>query len=312
MNFQQLEYALAVQQHQHFGKAAESCSITQATLSTMIKKLEEELNTRLFDRSKQPVLTTEGGIEVLTIAKSIINQKNEMVQLQHKSNSVIKGKLRLGIIPTIANSLLPLILAQILKQNPDLELTISEITTEEIVEQLQTDQLDIGILATPIKNIELEETVLYYEPMMLYGIREKGKKYVSGKEVKDRKVWLLEEGNCFRNQSISICNIQEKALEKNKLQFEGSSFDTLIQLSNQFGGYTLIPELYYNTLSKKEKKRSKPFVKPTPVREVSLVHARPDAKKIAAQLLSDTIKEIMEDVVSTTNKKASDLAIIGI
>ncbi len=312
MNFQQLEYALAVQQYQHFGKAAESCNITQATLSAMIKKLEEELKIQLFDRSSQPILVTEKGTEVLLLANKIIHEKNNLLSLQHASTTEIKGILRLGIIPTIASTLLPLILPTILKENPELELVISEIKTEDIVEQLKIGKIDLGILATPLEHVELEETILYYEPMMLYGIKDKSKKYVSGKDVKSSKVWLLEEGNCFRNQSITICNIQSKQLKESQLQFEGSSFDTLLRLSDQFGGYTLVPELYYNTLSKREKKRCKPFVKPIPVREISLVHSRPDAKKLSALLLSETIKDIVEGVISTTHQKSSDLSIIGI
>lgn len=312
MNFQQLEYILAVQQFKHFGRAADSCNITQATLSAMIIKLEDELNIQLFDRSTQPILVTEKGLDVLNLAKNIIHQKNDLLSLQYVSTSEIKGQLRLGIIPTIANTLLPLILPTLLKENPELELIISEITTEDIIYQLRTHKIDLGILATPLDGAELEETILYYEPMMLYGVKDKDKKYVSGKEVKDQKVWLLEEGNCFRNQTISICNIQAKQLEKRQLEFEGSSFDTLLKLSDQFGGYTLIPELFYNTLSKRAKKRCKPFVKPMPVREVSLVHSRPDAKKLSALLLSETIKDIVEDVITTTHQKASDLSVIGI
>ena len=176
MNFQQLEYALAVQQYQHFGKAAESCNITQVTLSAMIKKLEEELKIQLFDRSSQPILVTEKGTEVLLLANKIIHEKNNLLSLQHASTTEIKGILRLGIIPTIASTLLPLILPTILKENPELELVISEIKTEDIVEQLKIGKIDLGILATPLEHVELEETILYYEPMMLYGIKDKSKK----------------------------------------------------------------------------------------------------------------------------------------
>jgi LysR family hydrogen peroxide-inducible transcriptional activator len=312
MNFQQLKYVLAVHEHQHFGNAADSCHVTQATLSAMIRKLEEELDLVLFDRSKQPIKTTEEGLEVLTIARTILSQKKELMNLSSLKHSDLHGEIRLGIIPTVANSLLPMVLSTVLKENPKLKLIISEVTTEEILLQLHQDKLDIGLLATPINDQDIEETILYYEPMMLYGVKNKGKKYISGKDVKNSKVWLLEEGNCFRSQSISICNIQEKELDNSNLKFEGSSFDTLLNLTDQFGGYTLIPELYYHSLSNSKKRITKPFINPIPVREISLVRNRPYAKKRAVDRLAETIKTIVNPTLSTYKMKAKDLAIIGI
>lgn len=312
MNFQQLRYILALNQYKNFGQAAESCNVTQATLSGMVRKLEQELGLVLFDRVKQPIKVTEEGIKVLELAKTILVHKNEMMELSQQQDNELQDELRLGIIPSVANSLLPLILPPLLKQNPKLTLVISEITTEEIIQQLNQDKLDIGLLATPTGEDEMEETILYYEPMMLYGVKEKGKKYISGEDVKDSKIWLLEEGNCFRNQSISICNIKENTLMSDNLRFEGSSFDTLLNLTDQFGGYTLVPELYYNTLSKKKKDLTKPFISPIPVREISLVHYRPYAKIRAVQNLANLITAIVNPTLSTYKMKPKDLAIIGI
>jgi LysR family hydrogen peroxide-inducible transcriptional activator len=310
MNFQQLSYIIAIHQHKHFAKAAESCHVTQATLSAMVKKLEEELELVIFDRSKQPVITTEDGLKVLQLANTIIAQQKALLELKNNDNEPLKGTLKIGIIPTVASTLLPIILPTILAENPQLQLVISEITTEEIIQQLHQDNIDIGLLATPLNNQLMEETILYYEPMMLYGVKTKGKKYVSGKDVKDSKVWLLEEGNCFRSQSISICNIQEKDLEQENLKFEASSFDTLLNLSDKFGGYTLVPELYYNSLPKNKKAQCKPFIKPIPVREISLIHYRPHAKKNAVAQLAKTIQSLV--LLSSAKLKAKDLSIIGI
>lgn len=207
MNFQQLEYVIAVNSHRHFSKAADSCNVTQATLSSMIKKLETELNIVLFDRTKQPVVTTEEGIKFISISKQIIGLKGSLYDLSTDKTSDLRGRFKIGVIPTIANSLLPLILPEIISSFPQLQLEITEVTTAKIKEQLKQGKLDAGILATPVEDETLIENILYYESMMLYGAREKTKKFIATSDFEKERIWLLEEGNCFRNQSITLCNI---------------------------------------------------------------------------------------------------------
>jgi LysR family hydrogen peroxide-inducible transcriptional activator len=311
MNFQQLKYVLAVHNHKHFGLAAESCHITQATLSAMIKKIEQELDLTLFDRSRHPIKTTEEGETFIQIAKKIIIQEKELRSINDKDDS-LSGTLRIGIIPTIANSLLPIILPKLISENPNLKLKISEITTENILHQLSMDKIDIGILATPLEKEDYEETILYYEPMMVYGISDQGKGYVSSEDVKDKNVWLLEEGHCFRNQAVTICEIQEKQMNQSNLDFEGSSFETLLNLTDTFGGYTLIPELYYKDMPENKKRKTKHFQRPIPVREVSLVTYYPAVKGHSVKYLKSLIIETVANELSTKNYKNSELDIIGI
>ena len=312
MNFQQLEYVLAVHEHKHFGQASDSCHITQATLSAMIKKLEDELEIILFDRSKMPVKTTDIGLKFIDLAEEVLSQRQKMFHLKNDILDSLSGNITIGVIPTVANSLLPSVLPQLFKENPDLHLKIIEITTEDIIQQLKLDKIDMGILATPLEDEILEETILYYEAMMVYGVKGSNKKYISSDEIKNQKVWLLEEGNCFREQSMTICNIKEKEMESTNLNFEGSSFETLLNLTDQFGGYTLIPELYYHQMAKERKLKTMPFKPPIPVREISLVAHRPYAKLRTINYLADKIKKLIEGHLSTTNYKARDLEIIGI
>lgn len=312
MNFQQLEYAIAVHQHQHFGNAAEHCHITQATLSAMIKKLEFEIDFVLFDRSRHPIKTTELGIQFMDMAKEALKQRSAMLSLKASDPDELEGPLTIGVIPTIANSLLPIILPPLIEENPKLELTVTEITTENIKAQLSNDQIDIGILATPLDDNTLDESILYYEPMMIYGIEDREKNYVTSKDIQGRKVWLLEEGHCFRQQSLTICNIQEKQLHDNHLNMKANSFETLLNLTDKFGGYTLVPELYFNDLSENRKARTKGFQKPIPVREVSIVSYRPLAKKKSIDLLTARINELVAPMLTTEKMKPKDLAIIGI
>jgi LysR family hydrogen peroxide-inducible transcriptional activator len=312
MNFQQLEYVIAVHEHKHFGEAADRCHITQATLSAMIKKLEEELDIILFDRSKYPVKTTDAGIEFIKHAREVLIHRNKLTNIGKHQTEKLEGKLTIGIIPTIANSLLPIILPDLLKENPTLELNIQEITTADIVQQLKTDKIDLGILATPLEDDIIEESIIYYEPMMVYGVSESSKKYVTSKDIKDKKIWLLEEGNCFREQSITICDIKGKDSEHENLNFEGGSFDTLLNITDMMGGFTLIPELYYKMLPDVKKKRAKAFKAPIPVREISLVSYRPLVKQQTTAYLNAFISERVKPHLSTDGYAKTDLEIIGI
>lgn len=312
MNFQQLEYALAVHRHKHFGQAAESCNITQATLSAMIKKLEGELGLILFDRSRMPVQTTDIGLTFMEQASRMLAQRNEMLHLNRQELNELEGHLTLGVIPTVANSLLPIILPPLLKENPRLKLTVLEITTEEIIHQLKKDKIDLGILATPLEEEQLEETILYYEAMLVYGVTDQRKRYINSKDISGHKIWLLEEGNCFREQSLTICDIKAKDMTATNLQFEGSSFETLLNLTDQFGGYTLIPELYFNNMPEARQQRTKAFKAPIPVREISLVSHRPYAKSQTNAFLAQRIQTLVAGHLTTTQMKARDMEIIGI
>lgn len=312
MNLQQLEYVLAVHQHKHFGNAADSCHITQATLSAMIKKLEEEIGFMIFDRTRNQIKTTDVGLQLVEKAKEMLTTRNEIMRLGCESLNELKGEITLGVIPTIANSLLPLILPPILKENPELKLTVSEITTEEIIKQLKLDQIELGILATPLNEEMIEESIIYYEAMMVYGVKASKRKYISSKDIQNQKIWLLEEGNCFREQTITICDIKAKESEAKNLNFAGSSFETLLNLTDKFGGFTLIPELYFNTLNEEKQALTKSFHPPIPVREISIVANRPHAKKRSIEYLTNRIKEIVLPHLITSDFKAKDLEIIGI
>ena len=312
MNFQQLEYIIAVDRQKHFGKAADQCHVTQATLSAMIKKLEEELDLIIFDRKKQPTLTTETGKLVIKVAKEIISKRDELVHATQAEHKPLSGVITLGIIPTIASSLLPLILPKLLKQYPNLELKVLELNTDEIISQIETNQLDMGILATPINNKNLIEEIMYYETMMVYGAQNIKKKVVSTTDLRNSRIWLLEEGNCFRTQSISLCDIKEDQSFDNQLALESSSFDTLVNLTDKFGGFTLLPELYQQNLNNERKKKVKQFSKPLPVREVSIVYNRPYALQYSIKQLADFIRAIVPKQLQTSKLKAKDLTILGI
>lgn len=312
MNIQQLEYIIAVDRLKNFTKAAAYCNVTQATLSTMVKKLEAELEIIIFDRKKNPTETTEIGMETVENAKKVVLHSQLLKDNAKKINGKIEGKIRIGIIPTIANSLLPKIIKPILENYPDLKLEISESTTNSITKQLKEGQLDMGIVATPLHDPEIEDIVLFYETLMVYGDIDPVQNYILPDEIRNHKIWLLEEGHCLREQFITLCSLKKKEKMVENLKLEASSFDTLLNMIDEFGGLTLIPELYYNTLSSERKKQVSFFNAPIPVREMSIIYHRPYAKIRTIEALANIIHSTINKNLISNKYKKSELAITHI
>lgn len=274
MVLQQLEYIVAVDTHRHFLRAAESCYVTQATLSMMIKKLEEELDTIIFDRSKQPVVPTDVGEKIIAQARRILGETAKMKELVNHERGELSGELRLGIIPTIAPYLLPMIVKEFTGQYPKISLYINEFTTDNIIEKLKTGQIDVGILATPLKEKTIKEQPLYYEKFFLYvNTGEKGydKQFVLPKNIDVDRLWLLEEGHCMRSQILNLCELKRQSAVHDRLHYEAGSIETLMNLVDQDYGITIIPELKTMTMTEAQKKQLRYFKPPTPVREISIV-----------------------------------------
>lgn len=312
MNIQQLEYIVAVDQFKNFSKAADHCYITQATLSTMIKKLEEELDVVIFDRKNNPVMTTDEGKQIVAQAVKILQETYYLKEIAKNNVHEISGTIKIGIIPTIANSLLPIVLMPLLKKYPELMIEMYEVTTNNILKQLKEGALDMGILATPLETEEIEEEILYYETLMVYGAMNKDTQFIIPEDIKRHKIWLLEEGNCLRNQVINLCSLKKKENMPTNLKFDAHSFGTLLNMVDQLGGLTLIPELYYQTLTDERKEKVKFFKSPIPVREVSIVYYRPFAKKNTIDAIATEIKSLVQPTLMTNQYKNSELDIVKI
>lgn len=310
MNLQQIEYIVALDKYKSFSKAAEACFITQATLSTMIKKLEEELGVVIFDRKTHPVITSDIGQEMIAEAKKVLFHSQRLREMSSILKGKIEGTLRVGVIPTIAGNLLHRILPQLLEKYPNLLLNVQEITTQNIVSKLKIGELDIGIVSTPLpKNNELEEEVLYYEKLMVYGaFYPTAGKYLSPRDMVNEDIWLLEQGNCLSDQVMNICALNPKKVNAN-LNFHPNSFDSLINIVDSLKGLTLIPELYFMDLPKEKKANVIDFHAPYPVREVSLVYHRPYAKERLIQALAQEIKAIISPILQTTSLLNSEMLI---
>lgn len=308
----QLEYIWAVYKHGHFAKAAEACSVTQPTLSMQVQKLEEDLGVIIFDRSKKPILLTDVGKKIIEQIQTVLFEAKKIESIvSQNGSSVVQGELVVGVIPTIAPYLLPLMLPVLEKSYPELKLKILELQTSRIVEQLSNDEIDVGILATPLNLPKVIEIPLYYEPFLVLSKKDhplsKVKK-VKYSNLSTEDLWLLEEGHCLRNQAIDICSLKPNKTTKRNFQFESGSLETLKRLVNSYGGYTLIPQLASEEIGSHTQITA--FDRPIPSREIGLVYQRAHYKEGLIETLAEAIlKSIPEDISRIRQK---DLDVIGI
>ena len=282
MNLQQLEYIVAVDMHRHFVKAAEHCFVTQSTLSMMIKKLEDELGVLLFDRSKQPVIPTEAGTQIISQARVALREVAVIQQIAQEIQGAVKGELRIGVIPTLAPYLLPLFLSDFMKQYPLIKLKITEQTTAHILKELAMDSLDVGIMATPLQMEGYMETPLFYERFKVYvSNTEKRltKNYLLPEDIDVNRLWLLEEGHCLRTQALNLCELKKQQAHAHSLEYEAGSMESLLKIVEINEGLTIVPELVTLGFDEKTRQQLRDFKPPVPLREVSLVTYRHFVKK---------------------------------
>lgn len=299
MNLQQLEYILAVNTQRHFAKAAEKCFVTQPTLSMMILKLEEELGVKIFDRSTQPVTPTKEGAEIIRRAKLIISQTEHLKNYAAELRGEVSGELRLGIIPTLAPYLLPLFLKSFHDQYPGLSIYVKEMITDDIITKLKNGELDAGLCATPVYEKQLQEHPLFYEEFFVYASKEEKlpqKKYLLPRQIDVNHLWLLEEGHCLRNQVFNLCELKKR--DREGLNYEAGSIETLVNLVDGNGGITIIPQLAEMNLMPAQHKNIREFANPKPVREISLVVSSDfPRKKILENLKEGILANIPEELI---------------
>ena len=306
MTFVQLEYIIAVDTYRHFAKAAAQCFVTQPSLSMQIQKLEEELGLKLFDRSKQPVVPTEAGAAVIEQARKIIAENNVIHEIVQQKKGIITGTLHIGIIPTLAPYLLPLFIQQFIKKYPLIKLIVTELTTELIVSRLKEGRIDVGILVTPLDEKGIKEEPLFYEEMMAY-VSKKDKAYkkiyILPQDIDPAKVWLLEEGHCFRSQIINLCELRKASVGGGHFDYEAGSIETLRRMVDLNDGITILPELATLHMSKQQMKLIRHFKHPQPLREVSMVTHRDFVKKRMIGLLRQSILDALPDKIKNNKPK---------
>ena len=305
MTITQLKYVLSVAEYQNFTIAAEHSFVTQPTLSMQIQKLEDELGVKIFNRSKKPIELTEIGRKIVEQAKVIVDESNRILDIVHQQKGYIGGEFKLGIIPTIMPTLLPMFLQNFTKKYPKVKLIIEELTTEDIIRKLTDGHIDAGIAATPLENEAIKERPLYYEPfvgLIPQNHRLFNNKQITAEELEIEDILLLEGGHCFKDSVLNLCR-NHKIDSKKRFQLESGSFDTLIKLSKEGLGMTLLPYLHTLDLNDIDKTHLREFTRPSLAREVSLIYHKSQLKMQLIEALQKTIDGVIRGAISFSDVK---------
>lgn len=305
MTITQLKYVLAVAEFKNFTLAAEHSFVTQPTLSMQIQKLEEELDVKIFNRKKKPIELTSIGEKIIQQAKLIVDESVRINDIVDQQKGFIGGEFKLGIIPTIMPTLLPFFLKNFLNKYPKVKLVIEELTTDEIIKKLTDGYLDAGIAATPLENEAIKERPLYYEPFVGF-VSEQHRLYskerIDEEDLDIDDILLLEDGHCFTNSVINICK-NKIDTDRQSFQLESGSINTLVKLSKEGLGMTLIPYLHTLDLSGDDQKLLKQFSNTVPAREVSLIYHKSQLKMQLIEVLKTTIDGVIRGAITFQDVK---------
>lgn len=301
----QLEYIVAVDTFRHFGKAAENCFITQPTLSMQIKKLEEDLGVIIFDRSQQPLIPTDVGRKIIDQARIALFESDKINSIIKEHKNLIAGELKIGIIPTLAPYLLPLFIGNYKRKYPNINIRVEELTTANIIDRLNRDLIDVGILVTPLHEDPINEKPIFYEGMMLYLHDDHPlaqKTEILRTDISSQEIWLLRDGHCFRDQVINLCSFNGASDSTLPFHFEAGSLETIMNIIDKEGGMTIIPELATLDMSESRFEHVRSFSDISPLREVSVVYTRHFAKHKLIELLWKEIVTSMPEKLLQKNR----------
>lgn len=302
MTLQQLEYIVALDKTRHFVRAAQACGVTQPTLSAMIQKLEDELDCKIFDRSSHPIMATSIGEMIIKRSLRILQEVNLLKESLSTIKGSVAGEMALAMIPTVAPYLLPGLISKFRADYPHVELRISEMRTESILRKLQTAEIDLAILATPLNEPTLLEVPLYYEKFVAYISPDcplHAASEISSVDMPSENLWVLEEGHCLRNQVFNFCHTLKHASI-----YEAGSIDTLVKIVDVNGGYTVIPELHVEFLTLEQKKNVRNIVNPEATREISLVFRHDYVREGLINAVAEAVKQnIPSNMLDTRLKK---------
>ena len=303
MTITQLQYVLAVAEYKNFTLAAQKCFVTQPTLSMQIQKVEEELNVKLFDRSKKPIKLTDIGLKIVNQAKNIVIEADRIIDIVQQEKGFIGGEFRLGIIPTIMPTLLPMFLKNFINKYPKIKLIIEEFNTDELIFKLNNGHLDAAIAATPLNEPKIKEIVLYFEPFVAYVPQNNSnlnKKEILVDDLNLNELLLLQDGHCFRESVLNLCK-NNTVNDLNHFQIQSGSFETLIKLADEGLGVTLLPYLHTLNLNDADKVKLRNFAEPKPAREVSLIYPKTELKIHIIEALRNTISGVIKGAIVFQN-----------
>ena len=300
MTITQLHYVLAVAEHQNFTRAAEHCFVTQPTLSMQIQKLEDELGVQIFNRHTKPIQLTQVGQKIVNQAKNIVAEADRINDIVDQDKGFIGGEFKLGIIPTVMPTLLPMFLKTFIKRYPKVKLKIEELTTDELILRLKEGHLDAAIAATPLQIDSIKERALFYEPFVAYippSHRLNQQKVIEVNDLDLQDMLLLEDGHCFRQGVLNLCQNLNRTQEE-PFHLQSGSIEMLIKLANEGMGMTLLPFLNTMDLGPTERQNLRHFTSPPPAREVSMLYNKNELKIHIINAIYDVISAIVRGAIA--------------
>ena len=281
ITLRQLRYFDALARHGHFGRAAQACAITQPALSMQIKELEQALGGMLIERNARQVALTKFGEELAERVRDILRSVDELGDFARASHDLLAGRLRVGMIPTIAPYLLPRVIGHLKRSHPELDIHVREALTAKLIEELAEGRLDTAIVALPVSEPSLTEVALFAENFLLVRPGEDaGKPVPSVEKLRDMRLLLLEEGHCFRDQALAFCNMQSSPPRE---MLDASSLSTLVQMVSAGIGVTFIPEMAVAVETRSASVSVARLKNPQPARTVGMVWRK--TSPLARQLM---------------------------
>ena len=291
MNIQQLEYILAVDSQHHFAKAAEQCKVTQPTLSAMVQKLEDELGLKLFDRNAQPVQTTPAGKKIIEQVRKVLLQVSQIKDIAEEERNSVKGTFYLAVLPTIAPYLLPRFFHKLTDKHPGLDIRIVEMKSTQALLSVQKGEIDAAILANLPMELSLTGDILFYEQFFGYVSKKEPiykNELIRTSDIDGERLWLLDEGHCFRDQLMRFCQMEKVKLHQ--ASYRLGSMETFMRMVESGNGMTFIPELATLQLSDEQKELLRPFAIPKPTREITFITRKDFIRHTIANIIKETIK----------------------
>jgi len=300
MNLRDLKYVIAVAETRHFGKAAEQCFVSQPTLSGQIRKLEEELGVVLFERTNRSVEITPVGEAIVAHARQMMDEAEAIELLAMAQQDPLAGPLRVGAIPTLSPYLMPLILAPLKKQYPQMQLVLYEEMTDILLERLHNHEIDAALLATPVEG-ELDMLPLFDEPFWIAYPRKHefyNRDRITLKDLRKENLLLLAEGHCLARQAMDVCHIKERQAEGDMADLRAASLETLIQMVAAGYGVTLVPALAMRgTWTTGSGVVADPLSIKDASRRISLVFRRSYPRREALNAFADIIRDKLPNTV---------------
>lgn len=290
MKIQQLKYIVALDEERHFARAAEVCMISQPGLTIQLKNLEEEIGIKIFDRNKVPLTPTELGKEIISRARKILRETNEIRDFVVNEKNQLSGEIKLGVISTLSPYLIPLFIKEMKKATPNMYFMIKEGSTGQLIQDVMTGTIDIALMATPTGIPNLIEHAVFKEPFVAYLNESHSMANEEFYELQPQdkpELLLLENEYCYNAQLLDICGLKKPGKIKEQFSYEISSIETLKNLVRAQLGFAIVPQL--SIINEKESTLFKPFKDPKPIREISFVVSDTFSKKLLLEKMNQAI-----------------------